>query len=704
MAGRIQGITIEIDGNTTKLQNSLKGVDSQLKNTQKSLRDIDKLLKLDPGNTELLTQKQKQLQNAIKGTKERLAELKAAQAGVKEGTDEWDRLQREIIATEQDLKSLEKQQRQFGNVASQQIKAVGAAMDQYGQKVSDVGNKLMPMSTAAAGALTAMGALAYKTVQAADDLNTLAQQTGFTTEEIQKLQYASDFVDVSFEDMSGALTKVKKNMTGHEELWEKLGVSVKNADGSMRDATDVFYDSLDALSKIDNETERDQAAMELFGKSADQLAGIIDDGGKSLKEYGKQAEDLGAILDGDTVDSLNEINDVLDTLKKQAGGALAKLGATLAKTLAPALEKVGKFIGKVTDAIGKLTPKQAETILKITGIVAAIAPLLVGVGKVISIAGKVVSVIGTVVGVLGGPLTIAIAAIIGVGVLLWKNWDTIKEKANQLKDWLVATWEGIKSAVSGAVDAIKTKVSATWDSIKTTVSNTTNAIKTTAANTWNSMKSFAASSWDGIETMLAGKWANIKAAYEEHGGGLKGAASAAVQGIKEYFSLGFDTLNTLLGGKLDTIKQKFQDIMDKLKELASKAVEKIKEAFKFEWRLPHVKLPHFKVEGGKWPYGLGGEGYLPSIKIDWYKRAYENAMMFTSPTVMATPGGLKGFGDGNGAEIVLGLNKLRELVGSTSGSVTVNVYASPTQSAKEIAYEVQRVLVAQQQQRSRAYA
>ena len=123
MAGRISGITIEIDGNTTKLQKSLKSLDNSLNSSKSKLKDIEKLLKLDPKNTELLTQKQKSLENAIKGTKLRLNELKTAQEGVAEGSEEWDALQREIIDTEQQLKSLEQQYRSFGSVSAQQIAA-----------------------------------------------------------------------------------------------------------------------------------------------------------------------------------------------------------------------------------------------------------------------------------------------------------------------------------------------------------------------------------------------------------------------------------------------------------------------------------------------------------------------------------------------------------------------------------------------------
>ena len=701
---RIKGITIELNGDATPLQTALKAVDNSLKITQNNLRDVEKLLKLDPGNIELLTQKQKNLEAAIKGTRDRLSELKAAQQSVEKGTEEWDRLQREIIATEQDLKSLEKQYRDFGSVSAQQIKATGEAMQGFGEKISAAGQALMPLSTAASGALTAMGGIALKSVQAADDLLTLAQQTGFTTDEIQKMKYASELVDVSFEDMTGALTKVKKGMSGTGEAFEAIGVSVRNADGSLRDAKDVFYDSLDALSKIENETERDAAAMAIFGKGADQLAGIIDDGGKALKAYGKEAEDLGVIMGGNVLDDLGAIDDTLQRLKGQGGAALAKLGATLAKTLAPTLAKIPPFIEKISKAIGKLTPKQTETILKVTGIVAAIGPLLVGVGKVIKIGGTLVTAIGSIVGVLGGPLTVAIAAVIAAGVLIWKNWDTIKQKATQLKDWLKQTWENIKTSVSSAAESLKTKVSATWDSIKSATST----------------------AWDAVKTTLSQKWANIKNAYQEHGGGLKGIAAATVTGIKEYWTLGFDLLNNVLGGKLDVIKTTLSGAWNNIKSTAagvwdniknsittaitsakdtvSSMIEKIKGFFSFEWKLPKLKLPHIKLSKGQWPWGLFGNGVAPSVSIEWYKKAYQNPMMFTSPTVLATPNGYKGFGDGHGAEIVLGLNKLRELVGSTRNNVTVNVYASPNQNAREIAFEVQRVLVAQQQQRSRAYA
>ena len=120
MAGsRIKGITVESGGDTTKLQTALKGVNSEIKNTQSQLKDVEKLLKLDPGNTELLAQKQKLLSDAVSETKDKLTTLKTAAeqantalANGNISQEQYDALQREIIETEQDLKKLEEQAKQ----------------------------------------------------------------------------------------------------------------------------------------------------------------------------------------------------------------------------------------------------------------------------------------------------------------------------------------------------------------------------------------------------------------------------------------------------------------------------------------------------------------------------------------------------------------------------------------------------------------
>ena len=159
--GRIKGITVEIGGDTTKLQTALQGVNKEIKNTQAQLKDVEKLLKLDPGNTELLAQKEKLLSDAVKETKEKLEALKIAAeqantalANGDISKEQYDALQRELIETENNLKQLEAQANQSGT-ALQKIAANGDKIKDTGDKISSVGKNMLPVTAAVTGLGTA---------------------------------------------------------------------------------------------------------------------------------------------------------------------------------------------------------------------------------------------------------------------------------------------------------------------------------------------------------------------------------------------------------------------------------------------------------------------------------------------------------------------------------------------------------------------
>ena len=195
MASRIKGITVEIGGDTTKLQDSLKKVDQTISGTQSKLKDLNRLLKLDPSNTELLSQKQKALKEAISATKDRLDALKEAQVQAKQqlengtlGQDKYDALQREIAETETKLKSLTTEYRNFGSVAAQQIAHVGKQMKDLGDKMSHAGQTL---TTTVTLPIAAAGAAAVKNFAEVDKTMTLANQTmGNTAEQAALLDKA----------------------------------------------------------------------------------------------------------------------------------------------------------------------------------------------------------------------------------------------------------------------------------------------------------------------------------------------------------------------------------------------------------------------------------------------------------------------------------------------------------------------------------
>ena len=493
MAGKIKGITIEIGGDTTGLDKALKGTNAEIKRTQNELKDVNKALKLDPSNTELLEQKQRALADAVNATSEKLDMLKTAQEQAAEqlakgeiGQEQYDALTREIVKTEAELKKATKEADNF----SVGLEKAKNALNKVGSAAQTVADKTKKLSTAATGLLGAVGGLALKTAATADELNTLSKQTGISTDDLQKMQYASELVDVSLESMTGAMTKMKAGMASGDfgkAAFETLGVAVRDANGELRDSNVVFYEVLTALSQIPNETERDTLAMDIFGKSADQLAGIIDDGGAALQQYGAEAENLGLILDTETLQGLNDVNDTIDKLKAQAGAELAKAGAEALEALTPVLETVIDKLSQLFEWIGNLDESQMQTLLTIAAVVAAISPIA---GIIATISGAITAFLqiwpqvqavaaGIKAFALANPLALVVAAVIALGAIVVTHWDQIKP----------------------ILDAILAKVKAVFDKVAAKIQEVTNKIK----SVFQSVKDTVLGIWDAMVAGIKGK-------------------------------------------------------------------------------------------------------------------------------------------------------------------------------------------------------
>lgn len=437
MANRIKGITIDIGANTVKLTDALKNVDKQLKSTQAELNDVNRLLKLDPKNTELLRQKQALLKSAIADTKVRQEELNKALEQMKASGDsseaaikQQNALKREIEATNASLKKYQSQ-----------LSETGFGLQGMADKTAMLADKTRALSAAAGAALVGLGTLAVKAGKTADDLNTLAQQTGFSTEELQKMNYAADRIDVSMETITAAASKMTKTLASSESKFTSLGVATRNSDGSFRDVNAIFYDTITALSQIENSTERDTAAMDIFGKSANELAGIIDDGGAALRTFGQEAEDAGLILSQDALNSAQEFNDKIDELKAKCEQAFLSVGAELADTLIPALEKLVETGTTVLSWVANIDSDTLAFIATVLGLVAALSPLLSAISSAITMVSTISSAISAAVAVgipgliaaLGGILPV-LAAIAAAGLLVYEILQAInQEKRN--KEW-----------------------------------------------------------------------------------------------------------------------------------------------------------------------------------------------------------------------------------------------------------------------------
>ena len=184
MAGNIKGITIEFRGDTTKLQKAIREVDKEIQKTAKELRDVDKALKFNPTNVDLWRQKQQLLTKTIEQTKDKLKILKDAQkqmvdSGVDKNSEEYRKLQREIIETESKLKHYNAELRKVGNV---NLRATSEAFKELGNNLTKAGEAMRGFSTAGAAVVAMLGALTVKSGAWADDLNTMSKVYGIGTD------------------------------------------------------------------------------------------------------------------------------------------------------------------------------------------------------------------------------------------------------------------------------------------------------------------------------------------------------------------------------------------------------------------------------------------------------------------------------------------------------------------------------------------
>lgn len=444
-------------------------------------------------------------------------------------------------------------------------------------------------------------------------------------------------------------------------VWmERLGINVTNADGSMKDTVTIQKELHDSFATL-SESEQITAASAIFGKMqmAKWLALIntapsdVEELNEALEQEGTTTDMANAMMSG-FGGSIEKLKSTLDVL-------MTTLGQLAAQYLTPVIEKLQAWL----DAFNALDDETKDHIIKIAGIIAAVGPALIiigkivtGIGSIISVVSGLVSAIGAIsaaIGVATAPvlgIIAVIAAVIAIGVLLYKNWDTIKEKAQELWQNLTEKFELIKLIVTQTWEWIKTSTTEAWDNIKNKVANS--QIGQAASKVWDAMKKTATDSFSAI-----------KKAYDEHGGGLKGAVAATMEGIKQYYLAGYNFINNLTGGKLDAIKDKVTSTFNTIKEKVKSAIDFIKGIFNFNWELPKIKMPHFNVS---WTdYGMIS---LPSVHVDWYKKAMNQAYMLNGATIFGQSGGHLLGGGESGSEMIIGTNRLMSMIAQAKGGQT----------------------------------
>lgn len=387
---------------------AISEIGSGMKVLDSEMRKVQSAYAQNADSVEALSAKNDVLERKISTQTEKIEYLKAAlqqsaekygeadkrtmqwQASLNNAKAELNNLNNQFDENKQKIADSGKEMGNLGDVVNGLTSKLGIQLpDSMKQSMNAMGS-LDASSLALAGGFAAVATAIVKAEKAlismtkeaasnADDLLTLASVTSMTTDSVQELNYMADLTDVSLDRIKDSLKETTNKMqeaatgTGAAyEAYQKLGVEITNADGSMRSAQDVFYDTIDALGDMKNQAERDALAMDLMSESAQELNPIIELGGDKLREYAQEAHDMGYVLDNDALKSLQAVDDAYSRLQNTQEGVKNQL----AVEFAPYLEE---FYGDVTTMV-----KDGGKAIKDSGIVDAFGMLLETVGDILN--------------------------------------------------------------------------------------------------------------------------------------------------------------------------------------------------------------------------------------------------------------------------------------------------------------------------------
>lgn len=397
----------ESDKRTMAWQVSLNKAEAELFKLNDELSNNQKALEESKTTTDGMKYSNDQLTKSIADQQTKISELKkglaenAAQYGendqrtlyFKDALDkaqtELDGMNKELSSNEKALKSADEKASSLGDTVRGLANAAGLdippALEGMVTKLDGVSKSGAALTTVLGGIVVALYKTTMNTKDTAGEIDELSHKTGMSVEKIQELNYAAEFLEVSAEDIGSSIAKMTKNMdtarsgTGDAAAaFKELHVSIKNSNGQLKDSETVFYKTIDALGKVKNETDRDALSMAIFGKSAMSLNNLILEGSDNIKAYAAEARNMGYVMDKDTIDKFNVLDDSMVKWNK----ALEATSNSMATALLPMLTSL-------FEAISKIPTPVLQTILVITGTVASIVLLVKAIKEVTDTGGAI---------------------------------------------------------------------------------------------------------------------------------------------------------------------------------------------------------------------------------------------------------------------------------------------------------------------------
>lgn len=635
------------------------------------------------------------------------------------------------------------------------------ALTAFGMTASDSGHFADILATASSNANTNVSMMGETFKYVAPVAGALGYSAEDTAEAIGLMANAG----IKSSQAGTSLRSILSNLQGEVKFagaqFGEMTIQTTNTDGSMRSLGEILGDCRTAFSMM-SESEKASNAEMVVGKEA--MSGFLAIMNAAPSDIDKLNNAIGN-CDGSAKNMADTMNNNLSgqiTLLKSQLEGLAIQFVTL---IMPYLKQGVEWLSKVCEWIAGLDDGTKKMIITVGGIVAAAGPVLIFLGKVSSgigsiikvgglliggigklspaisgimgIGGKLVGGIGGLIGkVTGGggliaalgaipaPVWIVIgifAALVTAGVLIYKNWDEIKEWAGKtwgkIKEIVGSAVDGIRNFFSGIIDFVKdnwqglalllvnpfvggfkllydncdsfrnfvdnflgklkegfqnfvSNVSEKASELKDKVVDKAKALKDGAVEKFQELKEKATEKVEALKESASNKFNQLKDSATEKVNSLKekavskfqelrDKASEKIASLKEKGVAGFEALKSGALEKFDNLRNGVSEKLDAVKNFVSNTVQKLKDFFRFDWSLPKIKLPHFSING---EFSLSPPS-IPHIGVEWYKKAMDTPIVMDKPTAFGiSPSGKIMAGGEAGSEVVSGTQTLMDMI------------------------------------------
>lgn len=680
-SGKVKGITIEFNGDTTKLNKAISETDKKIRSVDKDLKAVNRALKFNPGNTELLAQKQILLKEKIEQTKQKLDALRQAQEkldqdpSVDKTSQEYMELRRKIIETESKLEHFESELKKMDNIKFEKL---GKQVQDVGEKMKTVGTNMTKYVTGPIIAGAGMAVKAFKEVDEGMDI--IVEKTGATGEALEAMKESAEnlakTIPTDFETAGTAIGEVSTrfHLTG-DDLEELSGLFIKFADLNDTDVTSAVDQTQKALAAFGMDAsdaggllDRLNAVGQDTGVSMDTLLEGLVQNGTAFQEMGLSA-DQAAIMMGQMETSGANSEAVMGGLRRALKNA-AKDGVPLDE----ALKNLQDTILNGADGMDGLTAAYdlfGKSGDQIYGAVKNGTLDFSALGEAANdVSGSVENTFNETLDP-ADKFTMMMNGLkvtgyeIG-GVIL----DYVAPALEKLSEWiqnLADKWESLDPemqgfiikaagiiAVAGPVIAILGGIVTKVGMLITVLPNLIGAFSKVTSVVGLVSKAFsfmlgpvglviaAIAAAIAIGILLYKNWDKIKAAASKLKNFIVDKFTAMKDGVVNVFR---------------KIKEAMVKPIEKARDLIRGIIDKIKGFFNFKFKLPHIKLPHFGIDPPGWHLGDLLEGVIPSLGIDWYAKGG----IFNKPKVI-------GVGEA-GPEAVVPIDKLQAMISESNSQL-----------------------------------